>query len=164
MMGTKIYPTVRCAVMRILKVIIVTAIVGILAGVMTLYAEERTGLPVSGVGNVATAATYGWTYQDTLYAYAYGRSTSSVSLYEIVAHVRIWHQSTGGNLLQRQDRRVWRDSMGGYTGTIVSTGYGDRAVTLSSFRPAWTSGNVYYTSWPDYSASCYKYWNSGNNC
>jgi hypothetical protein len=56
-MGTKIYPTARRAVMRILKVVIATAIVGMLAGVVTLYAEERTGLSVSGVGNVATAAT-----------------------------------------------------------------------------------------------------------
>lgn len=126
MMGTKIYPTVRCAVMRILKVIIVTAIVGILAGVMTLYAEERTGLPVSGVGNVATAATYGWTYQDTLYAYAYGRSTSSVSLYEIVAHVRIWHQSTGAIYFSAR------------TGECGETAW--EATQAPSFQPAMGTG------------------------
>lgn len=154
-METEIYPTARRAVMRILRVAIAAAIAGMLARVVTLYAEELTGLPVSGVGNVATAATYGWTYQGTLYAY--GRSTSSVSLHEIVAHVRIWHQSTGGNLLQAQDRRVWNNNTGGYTGTVVSAGYEDKAVTLSFFRPAWTNGNTYYTSWPDRSASCYGY-------
>lgn len=161
-MDPRVRLAIRYMVAKILIVTIAAAIIGMLAGVVTLYAETRNGLYVSGVGNVASASTSGYSSGGT--QYAYGRSTSSVSLYQIVAHVRFWHQSTGGNILQSQDRREWTNSTGGFTNTIATVGYGDRAATQSFFRPAWTSGNTYYTSWPDYFGSCYTYWSSGNNC
>ncbi len=102
-MDTRMRLAIRYMVAKILIVTIVAAVVGMLAGVVTLYAETRNGLYVSGVGNVASASTSGYSSGGTLYAY--GRSTSSVGLYHIVAHVRFWHTTIYGNILQSENRR-----------------------------------------------------------
>ena len=129
-------------------------------GIVAARAESKPSVNVPGAGNVGYAATYGWGGVN-----GYGRSTSSVTLYHLYAGARIWHQSTGYNILEDWSYRSWYWSTGGYTGVVSSIGYGDRVSTRSAFLylPGNRSG-VYYTSYPHYSASCSTYWYTGNNC
>ncbi len=148
---------------RILTVGLVALLVGALAGVATLYAEVLNNQWVNGAGYVANPGTSGYYIGDTLNAY--GISTSTITLYYIYAWARIWHQEpTPPNLLVAEEYVEWYNSTGGTTRTRSSGGYGDRGVTSSFFSTSFAYGSGYYTSYPDYSGSCYNYWSSGNNC
>lgn len=151
----------KVVLLRHLLVIWLAGVTGVIIGVTELHAEAYYGLYVEGAGNVANAATHGGTNP----LWGYGLSTSSVAMYYTFAGARIWHQSTGGNILQDESLKQWFYGNGGITDTISSVGYGDRVSTRSAFQysPS-THSTTAYTSHPDKSASCSGYWYNGNNC
>jgi hypothetical protein len=155
--------SLRSALIRLASIALVSAILGAFIGVGQAYAETLYNVSVPGAGNVATAGTTGYSSGGT--SYATGRSTSTVTLYHIFGGVRFWHQSTEGNIISSQSNKNWYNSKGGYTNQIATVGYGDKATTRSTFR--WNTSyhsSIYYTSWPNYSASCSAAWYYGDPC
>lgn len=142
---------------KMVMVTVIAVLVGMGLGQARIYAETQSNVYVPGAGNVGTAGTWGWSSGGNLFAY--GGSTSSVTLSYQGANIRIWHV---GPLLQDSDAKDWYNSYGGVTDTVSSSGYGDKAATNSGFFQS--GGANYYTSYPDNSASCYAFWNNGSSC
>lgn len=154
---------IRSTSVRVISIALVAALVGAGLGLGTAYAENLYYQYVPQAGNVATAGSNGWYEGGDIHGS--GLSTSTIQLYYISAWARIWHQSSGYNFIQSQDWRYNYNTQGGATASIFASGYGDRLSTESLFQGTSTSlQSIYYTSYPNGSASCYTYWNSGYNC
>ncbi|GIV67676.1 hypothetical protein [Caldilinea sp.] len=161
-MGAQPVSLLHIFLKRIL-IVLFTTILGVGLGLSQAKAEYLYNQYVDGAGNVAIAGTNGYSSGGVIYTN--GVSASSVNLYHLYAQNRIWHQSAGYNILQGSRSRAWYWSTGGATDQISSSGYGDRGVTYSLFlATTYHSATTRYTSYPDYSASCANYYNSGNNC
>lgn len=161
---------IRHTTTKILIRAFVAVIVGLTIGIGSVHAEWLFGVDVPGAGNVANAATYrdanGCT--DVMVNCDRGLSTASILLYHIFAGIKLWHPPPpegGSPLLQDWDYKQWFNSNGGLTKIAVSSGYGDKATTRSTFRytTSWHS-SIYYTSFPDNSASCSNHWYYGTPC
>jgi|FaiFalFF_MnMetaG_3_1042247.scaffolds.fasta_scaffold04275_6 hypothetical protein len=136
-------------------------IAGITSG--TVRAEMLWYVYAPGIGYVGKAGTTGWD-NGILHAYGIGGSMST-PLYYVYVETRIWHCYMG--TCQIQDRK-WNSC---FSCTHVSTNevasgvYDRKAGTrtvlqgLMSVPPA-----EYYTSLPDYSASCASYYWYGRSC
>lgn len=156
--------SLRSATIKIIVVAVVAAIAGATAGIASVHAEELSNQYVNGAGYVANPGTTGW-HDSNGNTYAVGQSTSNSVLYYQYAGARIWHQEiTPPNLLEDQDGEQWYNSTGGATRVLFGSAYGDTGVTHSYFAVQGIQGNEYYTSWPDYTGSCYNFWNSGSSC
>jgi hypothetical protein len=152
--------TFSSSILRVITFSLLGALFGSLIGVGQIYAEILSNQPVNCTGNIANPGTTGSTGSGIIYAT--GISTSSSSLYQIIAHARIWHNASS---ITGQDRQEWSNSYGGSTATLSSTYFGDHGVTNSYFRAnSGCTGTTYFTSYPDNSDSCYNFWNSGNGC
>jgi hypothetical protein len=132
-------------------IFLVSILVGLGIGHQQALAESKN-VWVNPVGTVGTASTTGFPSQGSI-----SRSSSTISLYWLRAHTRIWHV---GPILQN-----WRDAYGNNkqlvsTPSLTSSGYGDYAVTYHEFRyQSGTSLSTTYTS-DNGARSCSTAWNT----
>ncbi|MBI5031804.1 MAG: hypothetical protein HZB51_14845 [Chloroflexi bacterium] len=156
----------RAAFTRILRVGLLVAILGGIAGALTVRAETKNSLYVDGYGNVLTAVTTGFwdisTNPDTLVAV--GGSTTTTAVYYLKADTRIWHWNGFQYVIAAEDSGDCNNCSSASTDQVASLVFDARAATQSHARASWNWGNSYYTSFPDNSVSCCTYWSSGNSC
>lgn len=144
---------------RVILVVLISLVIGMTAGFAKVYAETLNSVNIPGAGNVGTAFTTGTSSGGI--RYGWGGSSSSVTLYYVYASTRLWHI---GNLDHEsyQSCNWCKTANTTAHGTAIS---GDPFGGRSAFRYSTSSGSaVYYTSWPDYSASCSNYWYNGVAC
>jgi hypothetical protein len=155
MMSTRISATTHL-ILKHLSVALIALGLGLVLGQGLALAESKT-IFVPGAGNVGTGETIGNAGLGPS-----GRSTSSVLLYYLQAHIRIWHV---GGLPHGDRNEEWFNSTGGWTPSISSIGFGDYSVTRHVFRfeSGYPSTGEGYTSqgggW-----SCAAAWNTYATC
>ena len=138
-------------VLKVVSIFLVGILVGVGIGQQQAMAESKS-IWVSPVGTVGTASTTGFPSQGSV-----GRSSSTITLYWLRAHTRIWHV---GPLLQREQNRSLNNTRSISTDVLTSSGYGDYAVTYHEFRyQPGTSLSTTYTS-DNGARSCSAAWNT----
>ncbi len=138
-------------VLKVVAVFLVSTLIGLGIGQQQAMAESKN-VWVSPVGTVGTASTTGFPSQGSV-----GRSSSTITLYWLRTHTRIWHV---GPLLQREQNRSLYNTRGVSTDALTSSGYGDYATTYHDFRyQSGTSLSTTYTS-DSGGRSCSAAWNT----
>jgi hypothetical protein len=138
-------------VLKVVSIFLVSSLVGLGLGRQQARAESKN-VWVSPVGTVGTVSTTGFPSQGSV-----GRSTSSLALYWLRAHTKIWHV---GPILQRQDNKDINNARSISTEILKSSGYGDYAVTYHEFRyQQGSSLSTAYTS-DNGARSCSAAWNT----
>ncbi|HMN29931.1 MAG TPA: hypothetical protein PKE45_17395 [Caldilineaceae bacterium] len=137
-------------VWKVISVFLIGILIGVGIGQQQALAESK-GVWVSPVGTVGTASTTGFPSQGSV-----GRSSSTVTLNWLRAHIKIWHT---GSILQKQDNKGLGNTTSVSTSTLTSSGYGDYAVTYHEFRyQSGSSLSTAYTS-DNGARSCSAAWN-----
>jgi hypothetical protein len=138
-------------VLKVVSIFLVSILVGVGIGQQQALAESKN-VWVDPVGTVGTASTTGFPSQGSV-----GRSSSTVTLYWLRAHMRIWHV---GPLLQREQNKSLNNTRNVSTDTLTSSGYGDYAVTYHEFRyvPSKPMSTTYTSD--NGARSCSAAWNT----
>lgn len=140
-----------------LGLLIATAIPG------AARAEMLWGVYVPGIGHVGKAGTTGWD-DGILHAYGVGGSTST-PLYYTYVQTRIWHCYMGSCRIQDRKWASCFNCTHVSTNEVASGVYDRKAGTRTVLQGSMLAhGAEYYTSLPDYSASCANYYWNGGSC
>ncbi len=159
----------RHFVVKALIVCVVAFSVGAVSGVGVARAEYRANV-WAGIfaGNTGIVAATACPLPPAMTVSGYGLTNSNwYAVFNYLrAYARIWHhESPGPNLLQAHSTGSCSNCTYATAPCIASSGDTDKLANQSVFQDL--SGQQYvfwYTSVPDYSASCYNYWSAGNSC
>jgi hypothetical protein len=155
-------------ILQLSLIAVFSFVIGMFIGVGHAHAEILANVYTGEAGYSGNAGAVATTPPSGMSLAGYGLTTSSwtYNMYRLRSIARIWHQEISPpNLLQAEITRDCFNCKNATTTSIASSGYGDGLVNQSLFLTySFSSPVTYHTSVPDYSDSCWAFWNNGTHC